>query len=198
MAAGRPRLMTDMATRSAAVLYLPYPGPRAGDALAGILAGRVNPSGRLPLTYPRSANALVYYDHKYTEGRTGNYNPLFEFGYGLSYTDFAYSDLELSSRVMRPDDTLTVSIRVTNEGEMAGKHSVLLYSSDLVASITPSVRQLRRFQKIHLEPGESTVVTFSLFPRDLAFTGRDHQPVTEAGTFRLAIGDLSQEFDFED
>ena len=198
MAAGRPRLMTGMANRSEAVLFAPYPGPRGGDALAGILSGRVNPSGRLPLTYPREPNALVLYDHKHTEARSGTYNPLFEFGHGLSYTDFMYTDLELSSRVLNPEDTLTVSLRVTNSGDRAGRHSVLLYSSDLVASITPSVKRLRKFTKLHLEPGESQVVTFALRPEDLAFIGRDNEWVTEPGTFRLMVGGLEAEFDYEE
>ena len=197
MAGGRPRLMTGMANRSEAVLFAPYPGPHGGDAIAGILSGRVNPSGRLPLTYPREANALVLYDHKATEARNGTYNPLFEFGYGLSFTDFTYSDLSLSSRVLNPDDTLSVSLRVTNDGDRAGRHAILLYSSDLVASVTPSVKRLRKFTKIHLEPGESQLVTFELTPRDLAFIGRELEWVTEPGTFRLTVGELQAEFDYE-
>ena len=198
MAAGRPRLMTSLSNRSDAVLFAPYPGPRGGDAIAGILSGRVNPSGRLPLTYPREPNALVFYDHKHTEERNGTYNPLYEFGYGLSYTDFTYSDLQLSSRVLNPDDTMTVTVRVTNSGDRAGRHSVLLYSSDLVASITPSVKRLRKFTKLHLEPGESQTVTFALYPEDLAFVGRDNEWVTEPGTFRVMVGELEGEFDYEE
>ena len=198
MAAGRPRSMTSMSLRSDAVLFAPYPGPHGGDAIAGILSGRVNPSGRLPLTYPREPNALVLYDHKATEARNGTYNPLFEFGYGLSYTDYVYEDLALSSRVLNANDTLDVSVRVTNQGDRAGRHAVLLYSSDLVASITPSVKRLRKFTKIHLEPGESQVVRFALTPEDLAFIGRDQQWVTEPGTFRLLVGDREIEFDYEE
>ncbi|CAH1000194.1 Beta-glucosidase BoGH3B [Neolewinella maritima] len=198
MAAGRPRLMSGMSSRSEAVLYAPYPGPHGGDALASILSGRVNPSGRLPLTYPREPNSLVFYDHKHTEARNGTFNPLYEFGHGLSYTDFSYSDLELSSRVLRPADTLTVSLRVTNSGDRAGRHSVLLYASDLVASVTPSVKRLRKFTKLHLEPGESQTVTFQLQPEDLSFIGRDMEWVTEPGTFRLTVGELTEEFDYEE
>ncbi|WP_168797441.1 glycoside hydrolase family 3 N-terminal domain-containing protein [Neolewinella litorea] len=198
MAAGRPRLMSSMANRSRAVLFAPYPGPRGGDALAAILSGRVNPSGRLPLTYPRHPNALETYDHKATEARNGSFNPLFEFGAGLSYTDFKYSELSLSSRVMNPGDSLEVSLRVTNEGDQAGKHAVLLFTSDLVASVTPSVRRLRRFTKLHLEPGEYRDITFILTPQDLAFIGRDQRAVTEAGTFRVSVGNLTKEFDYED
>ncbi len=198
MAGGRPRLMTGMSNRSKAVLFAPYPGPRGGDAIAGILSGRVNPSARLPLTYPRQPNALVTYDHKPTEARNGNYNPLFAFGHGLSYTEFTYSELSLSSRVMRATDTLEVSVRVTNAGDRAGKHSILLYTGDLVATVTPSVKRLRKFRKIHLEPGENQVVTFQLTPADISFIGRDNQSVTEAGTFQLMLGNLTEEFDYEE
>ena len=198
MAGGRPRLMTDMSRRAKAVLYAGYPGPRGGDALAGILAGRVNPSGRLPMTYPRYPNAITYYDHKATEALAGAYNPLFEFGYGLSYTDFEYSDLRVSSRVMNPGDTLTVSLRVTNTGDRAGKHSVLLYTTDQIASVTPSVRRLRDFTKLHLEPGEYRDLTFHLRAEDLAFVNREDRWVTEAGTFTVSVGSLSEDFDFEE
>ncbi len=198
MAGGRPRLMTRMSTRSKAVLFAPYPGPQGGDAIAGILAGRVNPSGRLPLTYPRDPNAFVSYDHMSTEARNGTYHPLYTFGYGLSFTEFRYSDLSLSSRVMRATDTLEVSVRVTNAGDRAGKHSVLLYTGDLVASVSPRVKRLRKFQKVHLEPGENVTLTFELTPVDISFIGRENQAITEAGTFKLMIGDLSEEFDYED
>ncbi|PPK86383.1 beta-glucosidase [Neolewinella xylanilytica] len=198
MAGGRPRLMTELSRRSKAVLFAGYPGPRGGDALAGILAGRVNPSARLPLTYPRYTNAIAFYDHKATEALSGNFNPLFEFGYGLSFTEFEYSNLELSSRVLNPNDTLTVNLRVTNQGQRAGKHSILLYTSDQVASITPSARRLRDFIKIHLEPGEYRDVTFELTAADLAFVGLDNEWVTEAGTFSVMVGNLSEDFDYEE
>ncbi|WP_198664769.1 glycoside hydrolase family 3 N-terminal domain-containing protein [Lewinella sp. IMCC34191] len=198
MAAGRPRLMNQLSRLSKAVLFAGYPGPRGGDAVAGILSGRVNPSGRLPLTYPRYPNALLTYDHKATEALNGNFNPLFEFGYGLSFTDFVYSDLELSSRVLNPNDTLTVSLRVTNQGERAGKHSVLLYTQDQVASITPSARRLRDFLKLYLEPGEYRDVTFTLTADDIAFIGLENEWVTEEGTFTVMVGDLTEDFDYED
>ncbi|WP_198661626.1 glycoside hydrolase family 3 N-terminal domain-containing protein [Lewinella sp. IMCC34183] len=198
MNAGRPRLMSKMANRSQAVIFAGYPGPHGGDALAAILSGRVNPSGRLPLTYPRQPNALLTYDHKYTEELNGNYNPLFDFGAGISYTDFTYSELNLSSRVLNPNDTLEVSVRVTNEGDRAGKHSVLLFTSDLVASVTPSVLRLRKFTKLHLEPGEYRDITFALTPADVSFIGLGNLPVTEPGTFRVTVGNLTEEFDFEE
>ena len=198
MTAGRPRLMTELSRVSKAVLFAGYPGPRGGDAIAGILAGRVNPSGRLPFTYPREPNSLAFYDYKATEGLNGTFNPLYEFGSGLSFTEFEYSNLEVSSRVMNPNDTLTVSLRVTNAGERAGKHAVLLYTNDKVASITPSNRRLRAFAKIHLEPGEYNDVTFHLTPRDIAFVGLDNEWITEEGTFSVMVGNLSQDFDYEE
>ena len=198
MTAGRPRLLPQLANRAQAVVWTGYPGPRGGDALANIVSGRVSPSGRLPFTYPRNTNALLTYDHKYTEAVNGNYNPLFDFGAGLSYTDFTYSELRLSSRVLNPNDTLEVTVRVTNEGDRAGKHSILLYTSDLVASITPSVKRLRKFTKIHLEPGEYREVTFTLEPEDISFIGLENRPVTEPGTFRVTVGNLTEEFDYEE
>ncbi|MGB3801594.1 MAG: glycoside hydrolase family 3 N-terminal domain-containing protein [Lewinella sp.] len=198
MTAGRPRLMTQLSGQSKAVLFAGYPGPRGGDAIAGILSGRVNPSGRLPLTYPRHPNALVTYDHKSTEALNGNFNPLFEFGYGLSFTEFAYSDLKISSRVLNPNDTLSISLRVTNQGDRAGKHSVLLYTTDQVASITPSARRLRGFLKIHLEPGEYRDVSFTLTAADLAFIGVNNEWTTEEGTFSVMVGNLTEDFDYED
>ena len=198
MTAGRPRLMTQLSRVAKAVLFAGYPGPRGGDAIAGILAGRVNPSGRLPITYPRETNSIAFYDHKATEALNGTFNPLFEFGAGLSFTDFEYSNLEVSSRVLNPNDTLTVSLRVTNSGDRAGKHSVLLYTADKVASITPSTRRLRAFTKIHLEPGEYRDVSFALTPDDLAFVGLDNEWVTEEGTFSVMVGGLSEDFDYEE
>ena len=198
MTAGRPRLMTQLSLTAKAVLFAGYPGPHGGDAIAGILAGRINPSGRLPITYPRETNSFAFYDHKATEALNGTFNPLFEFGSGLSFTEFEYSNLEVSSRVMNPNDTLTVSLRVTNSGDRAGKHSVLLYTADKVASITPSTRRLRAFTKIHLEPGEYHDVSFSLTPRDLAFVGLDNEWITEEGTFSVMVGDLSEDFDYEE
>lgn len=197
MAGGRPRIITDMAQRARAILFAPYPGPYGGNAIAGILSGRINPSARLPLTYPRSPNSIVFYDHKYSEAINGKYKPLFSFGHGLSFTEFKYSDLRLSSRVLRPDEILEVSVRVTNRGERAGKHAVLLYTSDLYATITPAVKRLRKFTKLELDAGESKVVKFQLMPEDLSFVGLDLKPTTEPGEFRLTIGDQSKEFSYE-
>ena len=196
MAAGRPRPITRMAERAAAVVYLPYPGPHAGDALADIVAGDVNPSGRLPLTYPRSSNDLVMYDRKGTEEVRNGYNPLFEFGHGLSYGEFTYSDLTLSSPNLSAGGRMSVTTTVTNTGDRAGKHAVLLFSRDEYASVTPSAKRLRAFQKIELAPGQSKTVTLTLTPEDLAFVGRDNKWVTEPGEFTVMVGDKSAKFTY--
>ncbi|MEL7162047.1 MAG: glycoside hydrolase family 3 N-terminal domain-containing protein, partial [Bacteroidota bacterium] len=185
MAGGRPRIITEMADRAEAVLYLPYPGPQGGAALAGILAGTVNPSGRLPLTYPRAQNALLIYDYRNAETVRDGVNPLYPFGHGLSYSDFTYSGLSLSSPTLSHGEVLTVSVTVKNTGKMAGKHSVLLFSTDEYASVAPNARRLRAFQKVALEPGASTKVSFTITPEDLSFIGLDNHPVTEPGAFKL-------------
>ncbi|MEL6140143.1 MAG: glycoside hydrolase family 3 N-terminal domain-containing protein [Bacteroidota bacterium] len=197
MAGGRPRIITQMAEKASAVLFAPYPGPRGGDALAGIMAGRVNPSGRLPLTYPREAHSLVFYDHKNAEEAQNGYSPLYEFGHGLSYTNFKYSDLSLSAPTLTEEGSMVVSVKVTNEGKMAGKHSVLLFSRDEYASITPSAKKLRKFTKVDLAAGASETVSFTITPEDLAFIGRDNKPVTEPGAFTLMVGDLTIGFTYE-
>jgi len=197
MAAGRPRPITAMADKAAAVLYSPYPGPHGGDALAGIVSGRVNPSGRLPITYPRNSNDFILYDRKGTEEVRNGYNPLYEFGHGLSYTNFEYSEISLNSSTLRAGGKLEVSVTVTNKGALAGKHSVLLFSRDEYASITPSAKKLRAFEKVDLAPGGSRVVRFTITPRDLAFVGRDMEWVTEGGEFTLIVGERTAGFVYE-
>lgn len=189
MASGRPRIITEMNDKAAAVIYAPYPGPQGGDAIANILSGDVNPSGRLPLTYPRNPNAFVLYDHKGTEEVRKGYDPLYEFGHGLSYTDFTYGNLTLSSGSLTTGGTVTASVTVTNEGTRAGKHSVLLFSRDEFATVTPNNRRLRAFTKVELAPGASQTVSFQIKPEDLAFIGLDNEWVTEPGAFTLMVGD---------
>lgn len=197
MASGRPRIITSMADKAAAVVYAPYPGPQGGDAIADVLSGDLNPSGRLPLTYPREANAFVLYDHKGTEAVRNGYQPLFEFGHGLSYTDFTYSEIKLSSTTLNEGGTVTATITVKNEGSRAGKLSVLLFSRDEFASVTPSNKRLRAFAKVDLAPGASQEVTFTLTQSDLAFIGPDNKWVTEPGAFTLMVGDRSVELQYE-
>lgn len=197
---GRPRCISSFEEQTMAVVQTYLPGNFGGDALADILFGDINPSGRLPYTYPSYPNSIVNYYHKPSEEQNpspgayqyeSDYNPQWEFGHGLSYTTFEYSNLTVDKTSFSGDDTLNISVRVENTGRRAGKEAVLLYSSDVYASITPDVKRLRRFNKISLEPGERKTVAFSLQAKDLAFVNIDKQWITEPGEFILQIADQS-------
>lgn len=203
LAEGRPRIISKFEEPMNAVVGAFLPGPMGGDALADLLFGDANFSGRLPFTYPRYPNSLTTYDIKATEDRdvmtSGlSYNPQYEFGSGLSYTDFEYSNLRLSTETLGPDGTLTVSVDIANTGDRAGKEAVLLFTSDEYATITPSVRRLRAFEKVELPPGKSTTVTFSITPDDLAFVGMDNEWITEPGDFKVTVGGLEAMFSYEE
>lgn len=186
---GRPRIIREIEPLTKAVAQGYLPGNEGGRAIADVLFGDQNPSGKLPYTYPRFANDLVLYDHKYSEAvDAGDYNPQWPFGFGLSYTTFAYSDITLSSAQITADKPLKVSVTVTNSGQQAGSEVVQCYTSDLVASVTPSVKRLRKFEKISLKPGESRTVTFTLTVADLSFVNRQNKRVTESGDFTVEIG----------
>ena len=196
---GRPRLIGDIEPLVKAVVDVMLPSNYGGDALAALLAGDENFSGRLPFTYSKHAHALHTYDYKVSEHREvmeGSYNydavmdVQWPFGYGLSYTTFAYSNLKVSASEFKAGDELKVSVDVTNTGSLAGKEAVLLYSSDLVASIIPDVKRLRGFEKVSLAPGETKTVEFTLPAHELAFVGADGKWRLEAGDFRLACGGL--------
>ncbi|MDX1585289.1 MAG: glycoside hydrolase family 3 N-terminal domain-containing protein [Balneolaceae bacterium] len=194
---GRPRIVSDIEPKTDAVLMGYLPGDEGGNAIADILLGEANPSGKLPITYPRYPNDLVTYDHNYTDQidpffGTNAFNPQWEFGHGLSYTTFEYSNMQIKNREFDSAGSTTVSIDVTNTGERSGKEVVQLYASDLVASVTPAVKRLRKFEKIHLDAGETKTVTFTLLPEDLAFVGRDNEWITEAGEFALQIGPITK------
>ncbi len=196
---GRPRIINRIADSASAILMAYNPSNEGGTAIADVLFGDVNPSGKLPFTYPRTPNGLINYDHKPFETEDtafGNmaFKPQFEFGEGLSYTTFAYSDLKLGKQVITANEELTVSVTVTNTGRRAGKEAVLVYLSDLVASISPPTRRLRRFAKISLEPGQSRTLTFKLRRDDLSFIGADNKPVAEPGEFDVKVGGLTQKF----
>jgi Glycosyl hydrolase family 3 C terminal domain. len=204
---GRPRIIRDIASRVDGILMAYWPGNYGGDALSDILFGKVNPSGRLPITYPSAVNSLVTYIHKPSEEQSksvgmynyeGDFSPEFEFGFGLSYTTFGYSDLTLSTNRMSGSEELKISVKVTNTGKRAGKEVVQLYTSDKVASITPDMRRLRRFQKIDLQPGESRIVNFTLTASDLAFVNAKNQWVTEAGEFDITIHDQQASFWYDE
>jgi beta-glucosidase len=192
----RPQLIAELVPDARAVLLTHQSGPFTGEALADILFGDINPSGRLPYTYPRHAHALNTYDHKFgdTHGPRG-FNPQWPFGHGLGYTTFRFSDLALGAPVVGTDDDLVVQVTVTNTGERAGQEVVQLYVRQMYASITPPVRRLRGFEKITLEAGESRTVHFRVPVSDLAFVGQDNRWTLEPGAFEVYIGDLMAGFE---
>ena len=194
---GRPRLIADIEPLASAVVHILIPGNYGADALANLLAGDANFSAKLPYTYPRDINSLNNYDYKVSEEvgtMEGAYNYdakvslQWPFGYGMSYTTFEYSNLKVDKTQFGVDDILTVSVDVKNTGSRVGKEPVLLYSSDLVASIVPDNRRLRDFTKIELQPGEVKTVTFQLPAKSLAFVGADGRWTLESGDFILKIG----------
>ena len=194
---GRPRIINDIVPLAKAVINVMLPGNYGGDALANLLAGDANFSGKMPFTYPKYINALANYDYKPCENMGqmgGNYNydsvmdVQWNFGDGLSYTTYNYSNLKIDKTSFTADDVLTVSVDVTNTGKVAGKESVLLYSKDLVASSTPDNIRLRNFEKIELNPGETKTVTMQLKGSDLAFVGYDGKWRLEKGDFTIKCG----------
>ena len=200
LAEGRPRIVTDAESLSAATLMSYLPGNEGGDAIASILFGDVNPSGKLPITYPRYTNSLNNYYRKNLENGNPDdkhgYNPLYEFGNGLSYTTFSYNNLHISKPELKDNETLTITVDVKNTGQLEGKESVLLYTSQLYASISPDTKRLRAYDKISLKPGETKTVSFKVTPKDLAFVNDVSKTVTEAGEFRIQVGDQTQNFNF--
>lgn len=193
---GRPRLINQIVDKAAAILMAYLPGQEGGYAIADALFGEVNPSGKLPFSYPRYPNSLMTYDHKYSEiSDVNDYDAQWQFGYGLSYTQFAYSDLKLNQEKYQMNDIIAVSVTITNTGKRTGSEVVQLYVSDLVASVTPSVKRLKRFAKIELNPGESKMVTFNLTTDDLSFIGRENKPVVEPGEFKVQVADLISQFE---
>ena len=197
---GRPRIINDIENLASAVVDIMLPGNYGADALAALLAGEENFSGKLPFTYPKYTNKFAVYDYKPSENQgtmagVYNYNAVMDvqwpFGHGLSYTTFEYSDMTVSAENFAAGDVLKVTVDVTNTGEVAGKESVLLFSSDLYASSTPDVRRLRAFDKVLLQPGETKTVTFQLPATDLAFVNYYGQWTLEKGDFILSCGSES-------
>ena len=194
---GRPRLIADIEPLAKAIVDILIPGNYGGDALANLLAGDANFSAKMPYTYPREINSLNTYDYKVSEEvgtMAGAYNYdakvslQWPFGYGLSYTTYEYSNLKVDKQKFTADDILTVTVDVKNTGSRAGKEAVLLYSSDLIASIVPDNKRLRDFTKIALQPGETKTVTFRLPAKSLAFVGADGRWTLEEGDFILKVG----------
>jgi beta-glucosidase len=190
-----PRIVREAVEGARAVVTAYQTGPFGGEALASVLFGDVNPSGKLPFSWPRTSGSIVHYDRPAPEdatttGSQGGYNPEWAFGHGLSFTTFAYSDLRPANPVAGVSDTVTISVDVTNVGAVAGKEVVQLYVRDLYASVDPPVRRLRDFEKIALAPGERRTVTFRLPIQRLAFIGRDNRPVVEPGDFDVMVDGL--------
>ena len=198
---GRPRIVREIEPLAAVVVDIMLPGNYGGDALAELLCGDANFSGRLPFTYPKYVNSLHTYDYKVSEHREtmeGMYNydatmdVQWPFGAGLGYTSFEYSDFKVKNARFKAGDVISISLKVKNTGKVAGKEAVILYSSDLVASIIPDVRRVRAFKKVELAPGKEATVEFSLPANDLAFVGADGRWTLEKGEFRLSSGGLSE------
>ena len=195
---GRPRLIADIEPLAQGIIDILIPGNMGGDALVGLVSGKSNFSGKMPYTYPKEINSLANYDFKKSE-EVGTMEGAYDynakitqqwgFGYGLSYTSYQYSNLKVSQSDFRHGDIIKVSVDVKNTGKVAGKESVLLFSSDLIASMVPDGRRLRAFDKIELQPGETKTVTFDLNVDDLAFVGYDGKWVLEEGDFKLMIAD---------
>ncbi len=197
---GRPRLIADIEPLAKAVIDILIPGNYGADALANLLAGDANFSAKMPYTYPREINSLNTYDYKVSEEvgtMAGAYNYdakvslQWPFGYGLSYTTYEYSNLKVDKENFTANDVLTVTVDVKNTGARAGKEAVLLYSSDIVASVVPDNKRLRDFTKIELQPGETKTVTFQLPASKLAFVGADGRWTLEEGDFVLKVGNLT-------
>lgn len=197
---GRPRLIADIEPLAQGIINILIPGNMGGDALANLVSGKSNFSGKMPYTYPKEINSLANYDFKKSE-EVGTMEGAYDynakitqqwgFGYGLSYTTYKYSNLEVSQSDFRHGDIIKVSVDVKNTGKVAGKESVLLFSSDLIASMVPDGRRLRAFDKVELQPGETKTMTFELKADDLAFVGWNGKWRLEEGDFKLMIADQS-------
>lgn len=197
---GRPRLIADIEPLAQGIINILIPGNMGGDALANLVSGKLNFSGKMPYTYPKEINSLANYDFKKSE-EVGTMEGAYDynakitqqwgFGYGLSYTSYKYSNLKVSQSDFRHGDIIKVSVDVKNTGKVAGKESVLLFSSDLIASVVPDGRRLRAFDKVELQPGETKTMTFELKADDLAFVGWNGKWRLEEGDFKLMIADQS-------
>ncbi len=198
---GRPRLIADIEPLAKAVVDILLPGNYGGDALANLIAGDANFSAKMPYTYPREINSLTTYDYKVSEEvptMAGAYNYdarvnlQWPFGYGMSYTTFEYSNLQVDRTAFTAGDALKVTVDVKNTGSRAGKEAVLLYTSDLIASLVPDNKRLREFTKVELQPGETKTVSFTLPAKSMAFVGEDGKWTLEEGDFTIRVGRLTK------
>lgn len=201
LAQGRPRIISAIEPLASAIVHTYLLGNEGGNVTADVLIGKINPSGKLPYTYPRHPNGLLNYYHKYTEtlefNERSGYNPQWEFGFGLSYTAFNYANLKLSDVKLTKDKHITVSVEVTNTGKIAAKETVLLYITDEVASVTPEVKRLRGFEKIALRPGETKTVLFKIDAAMLSFITHNLSRVTEPGDFMVTVNNLKTKFSYQ-
>ena len=198
---GRPKIISDIEPLADAVIQCYLPGDQGGQVLSDIIFGKINPSGKLPYTYPRHNGVIMHYDHKQSELINANtwkndfFNPQYEFGFGLSYTNYEYSNLKISKNVFSPlDKTITVSVDVKNTGGKAGKEVVQLYSRDHFASISPPLKKLVRYAKINLDPNEIKTVSFTLDIKELGFYNADNVWVNEPGKHSFFINNLEESF----
>lgn len=193
----RPRIFTEIEGLADGIIMAYLPGNEGGRAITDVVFGDYSPSGKLPLTYPRFTGALWSYDHTRSEERDVNFgynafNPLYEFGFGLSYTTFEYSNLKVNRDSFNFNDKINITVDIINTGSRSGAEVVQLYSSDLVASMVPAVKQLRRFQKVNLNPGESQTIRFTVSQSDLSFVNKENKSITEEGDFKFSIANLSK------
>jgi beta-glucosidase len=198
MIQGRPRIIESIVNGASSILIAMLPGMEGGRAIADVLFGHANPSGKLPFTYPRSPNGFTTYDHKPLEGADGNkYDPQWPFGFGLSYTTFAYSGLTVGEKSYAKNENINVLVKVKNTGPVAGKEAVQLYLCDLYGSVSRPNRQIKGFTKVMLQPGEEKGVDFVLTQRELSFIGIDNKRIVEPGVFKIMIDSLTTEFTLE-
>jgi beta-glucosidase len=199
----RPLIVREIEPLASAIVHTYLPGDFGGVALSKILFGDVNPSGKLPFTYPRHTGSLLFYDHKHTELLDkdfgyNTFNPQWEFGFGLSYSRFAYSNLKIDKKSYVQSDVVRISVDIKNDSPLSGKEVVQVYISDLVASITPSVKRLRAFSKVYLDAGETKTVEIEMPISELAFVNRVLKWIVEPGEFVLQVQNLKEKFDVKD
>lgn len=208
LTSGRPVIIREIEPLVKSIIYAYWPGPNGAEAISDVVFGKINPSGKLPFTYPKFPNDLKPYYHKYSEvyqehfiprfsENEKGFDPQYPFGFGLSYTTFLYNDLRLDKTLLHDNDTLTVSVNITNTGNREGEETVELYIRDLFASVTPPMKRLRRFTKIHLAAGETKTVNFTIDKADLMFVGKNLQLIAEHGDFQVLISDKVGVFSFQ-
>jgi beta-glucosidase len=192
---GRPRVVRPIVDDAQGILMAYLPGLEGGQAVTDVLFGDANPSGKLPFTYPKYGGGFTWYDHKPSEEKGGNkFDPQWEFGYGLSYSKLVYHGLRADRSDITPKEKLTISVQITNESDRPAQETVQLYLSDLVASVTPPVKVLKRFEKVEIPAKDMKTVRFELGWDDLAFIGLDNKPVVEPGDFKAHVGKMSVAF----